>query len=88
MTYTWSRSTAEKSGAQAHTSVSGRQLQHALASAVAAAGATLSAQSGSWKLVPPLAPQSSPDPSLTGGMIRGAQFKASGLLTKVHVTTT
>ena len=39
-----------KSDAQAHTSVSGRQLQHALASAVAAADATLSAQrgAGSW----------------------------------------
>ena len=35
MTCTWSRNTTEKSDAQANTSVSGRQLQHALASTVA-----------------------------------------------------
>ena len=58
----------KESDAQAHTSVSGRQLQHALASAVAAAGATLSAQRGSWKLGPPRTPRSSPDPSSTGRM--------------------
>ena len=64
MTCMWSWNTAEKNDAQAHTSVSGRQLQHALVSAVAAAGATLSAQRGSWKLGPPRAPRSSRDPSL------------------------
>ena len=70
MTRTWSRNTAEKSDAQAHTSVSGRQLQHALASAVAAAGATLSAQRGarSW------------DHRELHGQVEGyeARFKASG----------
>ena len=54
-----------KSDAQAHASVSGRQLQHALASAVAVAGTTLSAKRESWKLGPPQATWSSPDTSLT-----------------------